>query len=265
MPPNDGSRYRFLSWSGTQKGEIKRPLRILLANDEVVRVYEVDNSQWKAVINGAASGLMGIANVVFGSDENEVLVFSNFGVKVTVWSLINSRGAEIRDPKSGESYDYRPNTRHLAILTRESVHDSLMLLPPGAHQASQSIELPTTDAQGVRWSPDGRWLAIWDAASSGFSVLIYTADGHLFRTYEGGQTSEKIGLGIKSVAWHPDAAFLVVGDYEDHATLLAKNTVSSNRLVFDDIDQMTVLTPCNAFPPVVHEFPSNTHLGGADR
>ena len=237
----------------------------MLANDEVVRVYEVDNSQWKAVINGAASGLVEIANVVFGSNEDEVLVFSDFGVKVTIWSLINSRGAEIRDPKPGESYGYRPTTGHLAILTRESAHDTLMLLPPGAHQASQSIELPTTDAQGVKWSPDGRWLAIWDAASSGFRVLIYMADGHLFRTYEGGQTSENIGLGIKSLAWHPDAAFLVVGDCEDHATLLAKNTVSSNRLISVDINQLTVLTPRNAFPPIVLEFPSNSHLGGADR
>ena len=193
-------------------------------------MYEVDNHQWKATINGASSSLEKIANVVFGTDEDEVMVFYDFGVKVTMWSLITRRGAEIRDPKPGRSYDYRPGTGHLAILTRAGAHDTLMLLSPGTHQVFQSAELPTVDAQGVKWSPDGRWLVIWDAASSGYRVAIYTTDGHLFRTYEGGQTSDNIGLGVKSVAWHPNTAFLAVGDYEEHVTLLGQNIVSRRQL-----------------------------------
>ena len=238
LPDEGGSQYRYLRWSGQDicngsrvpraTGRAGGQLRVLLANDDVIRIYDVDNAKWNATIKCASGGLGKIANVFFGADENEVLVFSEFAVKVTVWSLITSRGAEIRDPKTFRSHDYRPLTAHLAILTRVSAHDQLMLLSPGSYQASANAELPTVDAQGVKWSPDGQWLAIWDASSAGYKVLIYTADGHLFKSYEGAQTPDNIGLGIKTLAWHPQAAFLAVGDYDDHVTLLARNNVSSD-------------------------------------
>lgn len=192
-------------------------------------MYEVDNEQWTAVVQGVSNNLAKIASVVFGADENEILVFSDFGVKVTIWSLSTSRGVEVRDPKSGWSYDIRPRTGHLAILTRAGAHDTLMLLSSGTHQMVKSTDLPTVDAQGVKWSPDGRWIAIWDVASCGYKVLVYTADGHLFKTYDGGQTFDNISLGVRSVRWHPQSEFLAVGDFEDGVTLLAKSTVSRRR------------------------------------
>lgn len=223
-----GGQYHFLLWSRDgyfKETEAKKPLRILLASERTVQIFAADDSSWRATINDAASGLGRITKVDFGENEDEVLVFSDFGVKATVWSLLTSRGIELRDPKSSASYDLRPRTGHFAILTRSDVHDNLLLLSPGTRQLVETTELPTVDAQGVRWSPDGRWLVIWDTASTGYRVVIYTADGHPFRNYEGGQTSENIILGIKSVAWHPNTEYLAIGDYEDHITLLSQNTV----------------------------------------
>lgn len=240
LPSEDSLPYRFLCWSGhncrggshavSRPVKDKQPLRILVSNDDLVRVYEVDNEQWTAVIQGLCINLAKIANVIFGADEDEILVFSDFGVKVTIWSLSTSRGVEIRDPKSGWGYDIRPQTGHMAILTRAGAHDTLLLLSPRTHQMVKSTDLQTVDAQGVKWSPDGRWIAIWDAASCGYKVIIYTADGHLFKTYDGDQTFDKISLGIRSVVWHPQSKFLAVGDFEDGVTLLSKSTVSRRRI-----------------------------------
>jgi hypothetical protein len=58
------------------------------------------------------------------------------------------------------------------------------------------------DAQGLKWSPDGRWLAVWDSASSGYKVFIYTPDGHLYRTYTGTENGFN-GLGVKIIEWSP--------------------------------------------------------------
>ena len=239
LPQNDGPSYRFLRWSEcsnsrtlqeTDQPITQSPLRILLATDETIRVFEVDNPRWKVVINGASSNLGKVTDVTFGANVDEILVLSDFGVKVTLWSLATSRGVEIRDPKSTKRcYDYRPRSKHLAILTRPAAHDTLMLLTPTTHEVVRSVELPTVDAQGIRWSPDGRWLAIWDATSGGYNILVYTADGNLFRTYNGGQTPHNIGLGIKSIAWHPNADVLAVGDYNEQITLLAKDKVRRGR------------------------------------
>ena len=213
---------------------MKTRSRVLLANDDTVLIWDVNDSQWNAVIDGAASNLGNIARVFFGFTANELLVFSVFGIKVTIWSLVTSRGVEIRDPKtSSRCYDYRPRTGHLAILTRANGHDNLMLLAPVTYELIRSVDLTTVDAQGVQWSPDGRWLAIWDAASMGYKVLIYTADGHLFKVYSGGQDADNIGLGVKTLQWSPSADFLTIGDFNSRIVLLQTNTVGDSNWIFE--------------------------------
>ena len=232
LPNINSSTYRHLKlFRGLPLTGVDSPLRILVANDDTIHVFEAKSPQWNVVINNAAGNMGKIVNVDFGANENEVVLFSDFGFKTTIWSLVTGRGVEVRDPKttSPRCHDYRPKTKHWAILTRELTRDNLMILAPGTHEVLENVELPTVDAQGVKWSSDGLWLAIWDTASSGYRILIYTADGNLFKTYAGGQTVDEIGLGIKNVAWGPHGKYLAIGDYDDHVTILANASVRTLR------------------------------------
>ena len=240
IPLDNGfsTRCRYLRWS-RDNGTVEEgqehlgsgaPARVhlLLADDDTVRVYNAYDTQWSAVITGASSNFGKIANVEFGNTADEILIFSDFGVKATLWSLITSRGSEIRDPKfTNKGYSYRPETGHLTILTRPTAHDVVMLLAPSTYELLCSFTLATVDAQGLVWSPDGKWLVTWDAASSGYKVLVYTADGHLYRTVTGGQDANKIGLGIKAVAWSAAGAYLAVGGYDGRLALLNATTVNN--------------------------------------
>ncbi|KAI4123866.1 MAG: hypothetical protein LQ347_005978 [Umbilicaria vellea] len=232
------TRCRYLRWSrdhGTID-EIQAHLssdtashcRILLADDDTVRVKDAYHPKWSALITGASSTIGKIANVDFGHTSDEILIFSDFGVKVTLWSLTISRGVEVRDPKfANRGYSFRPETGHLAILTRPGAHDVVLLLAPGTRELLSSFTLATVDSQGLMWSPDGKWLVTWDAASCGYKVLIYTADGHLYRTMTGGQDGNRIGLGVRSLAWSAGGAYLAVGGYDGRVTLLNTTTVCS--------------------------------------
>ena len=258
LPPEFVTRCRFIRWSRwsdipeepLQQGgddERQRPCnRILLADDDTVRLYDVNDTTWSPVIERAASNLGRIANVAFAYNPNEVLVFSDFGVKLTIWSLTTSRGVEIRDPKYAvHSYSFRPRTGHMAILTRPATQDILMLLSPSKHDLITSVDLATVDAQEVSWSSDGCWLAIRDSASSGHKVLIYTADGQLFKTYQGAVDDVNIGLGLKRMAWNPSNGSLLLGDYNDNVTMLSKNTVITTW----QNESCSVLTS-SSFPPL---------------
>ncbi len=205
----------------------KAPLRILLSDDKTVHIWDAYDEQWSAKIDGAGGGVGKVANAEFSHNGDEVLVFSEFGVKVTAWSLKSSRSVEIRDPKfSNRGFGYRPRTGHLALLTRPAAHDIITLHAPTNYKLVETFTLPTVDAQGLKWSPDGRWIAVWEAASI-YKVLLYTADGHLYRTYSGYSEKDTIGLGIKTVDWSPQGNFLAIGDYDNRVVLLSTVTVRS--------------------------------------
>ena len=207
-------------------GQFEQQGRILLADDDAVRIYDVDDPTWLAVIDKAASNLGRITEAVFGHTPDEVVMFSDLGVKLTMWSLLTSRGVEIRDPKYlVKCYHHRPKTGHLAILTRPAAQDLLMLLQPGSHELVKSVELPTIDAQEMAWNADGNWLAIRDTASNGYKVLIYTADGHLYKTISSNGDDVGISLGVKCMQWIPLAGTLAIGDNNDNITILSKNNV----------------------------------------
>lgn len=202
--------------------------RVLLADDSRIIVYDITKPQLYAEVDGATT-LTKLANVDFGRTPDEIVVFSDFGSKLQIWSLGTKRAIEIKDVKSiSACYSYRPKSGHLALLTRPAAHDILMIIAPQTHEQVATVELTTVDARGIRYSPDGNWLAVWDTASAGCRVLFLTADGHLFKTYSLPQ--EDLNLGIACVQWSPTGECVAVGDHEGKVTILVKNTVCSSML-----------------------------------
>jgi WD40 repeat protein len=226
------------SISTTSKGSIIRwspgfpatetSSRILLADEENVRVWDLYNEKWTATISNGSGGMGKIVNVEFGWTKEDVICFSDFGSKVTVWSLKTGRSVEIRDPKfsTTRTFGFRPITGLCAILSRPGPQDVLTLHAPSSYAVLKMVTLQSVDAQGIRWSPDGRWLAVWDTPSIGYRVFIYTADGHLYRVYNGDCDEDGLGLGVKSIEWSPKSDYLAIGGHDRRVTLLSTRTVN---------------------------------------
>ena len=209
--------------------------RILVFDEDTTRVYDLRDEKWSAVIGNGSGGMGKNIHVEFGASEDEVLVFSDFAACVKIWCLKTGRAVEIRDPKysgkEGKGWGYRPTSRQsvLALLCRTSGIDVLLLLAACTYEVLARTELPTTDAADIKWSRDGRWLAIWDAASAGYKLLVYTADGHLYRTLscEPSPDVDTWGiqpLGIKSLHWLPGNARLAVSTYDSRVRILSTRT-----------------------------------------
>jgi len=235
-----GNRIQFIKWSpkvndghmradglskrrsGIDKNEEEGGAtpRILVADDETVQVFDLRDEKWSATLR---AGFGGIKNVEFGRNSDEVLVFSDYQLKVTVWSLRTGKQLEIPNPKFvSKGYGHRPCTSHFALLTRPLNNDVVTIRCHTSYKQVATFNLPTIDAQGLKWSPCGRWMAIWDSPALGYKVLIYTADGHLFRTFE--KPCE--GLGVKTVEWSPGSEFLAVGSYDGRISFLSTYTFS---------------------------------------
>jgi WD40 repeat protein len=191
-------------------------------------VWDLEDPRWSSIIVNGSGGLGKIISAEFGPSKNELVLVNDFGSKITIWSLISGRSVEIRDPKANAlSHVFRPRSGHLALLSRPAAQDILTIHQPGSYSIINSTFLQTADAQGLRWSPDGKWLAIWDTPSMGTKIQILTADGGHFRTVNSDAEHQEAPLGVKSLSWSPSGSHLAVGDFDQQVTILSTRTVSS--------------------------------------
>ncbi|PGH26476.1 hypothetical protein AJ80_01790 [Polytolypa hystricis UAMH7299] len=223
------SRVRVLRWS-KPPGEIcmvpdvftSDSQRLLCANGNHLCVWDVYDETWSANIETPDKA--GFAHVDFAANHDEVIAISEFNVQVTIFSLVNGEQRVIKSPKlaNANGYAFRPITGHFALLLNVDANDTLALHQPETYEVITTVILPTVDAQGVKWSPNGAWLAVWDSASVGTKVVVYTADGQHYRTYAG--EADDPNLGIKTVEWSPDSQILALGKHDATVELLSCNT-----------------------------------------
>jgi WD40 repeat protein len=112
-------------------------------------------------------------------------------------------------------------------LTRTGGKDILSIHGKYTYEVLRSWHTDTIDAQGLSWSPDGKWLAVVDSAGQGHRILFYTADGHLFKVWNGPTPISDedrdlvMGAGVKLVEWASTGDYLAVGDYSSGMVLLS--------------------------------------------
>ncbi|KAL2257029.1 hypothetical protein VTK26DRAFT_760 [Humicola hyalothermophila] len=211
---------------------------LLIADAEHVRVVSaLDNSFQATVRNHVPSGSKP-AYVGFGASDAEICVVSPFGLKFAIFHLASSTATEIGNPKvfspssACRCFSFRPETRHLALLTRVAGKDMVSVHGFPARELQRSWAPDTVDAQGLSWSPDGRWLVVWDSASQGHKVIFYTSDGHLFKTWLGPANPSPedkdfaLGAGVKTVQFSGNSRYLAIGDFSRSVCILSMASVT---------------------------------------
>ncbi|KAL4909932.1 S25 ribosomal protein-domain-containing protein [Aspergillus multicolor] len=221
---------KFLRFSRRQ-GTV-RSRRLFCAHDSRIVIWDLDPLQQYAEIENMEPSAL---NIEYGADENEIIAFHAFNTKLTIFGLDSGRSHIIKSPKFSHQngFGYRPMTGQLAILLKPETSDLLTVHEAQSYEVIGREILPTVDAQGLKWSPDGRWIAIWEAASAGTKVLIFTADGQFFRSYTGLPESDGLfDLGVRSIEWSPVAAqnglspLMAVGKVDGTVDLLGTKTFS---------------------------------------
>lgn len=208
--------------------------RILCATNNRISVWQVNSLEWHADIENIEPS---VTAVDFGAKYDEAIIFHAWSSKATIFNLDSASSLVIKSPKfcnpNSQGYGYRPRTKQLAILLKPEGNDLLTIHEASSYQTISKVILPTVDAQGLKWSPDGKWIVVWDAASGGTKILIYTADGQHFRTYTGRNDVDNThDLGTRCVEWAPlvqrqqNCEFLAVGKYDGTIDVLNTRTVS---------------------------------------
>ncbi|RDL39390.1 WD40-containing protein [Venustampulla echinocandica] len=226
LPPELSASISWFLWSPSSA-------RLLVASTDNIRVYSPSNSQFSANIKNPTSDTTKITFVAFGATDDEICVFSEFGIQLSVINLNTSKSVDILAPKlyhpavAGKGFAYRPKTQNLALLTRSGGKDIISIHARDVSGVMRSWHPETVDAQGIAWSPDGKWLVVWESAAQGHRLFVYTADGHLFKVWNGPipvldeDGDIELGAGIKLFDWNRTGTHMAVGDYSRRVTILS--------------------------------------------
>lgn len=201
-----------------------------MASTEHIHVFSATGTPFEAAIRTPVVGSGKLSAVRFGATDNDILVFSSMGLKLILFDLSTSTAMELANPKfylttsANRTFSIRPQTNHLALLTRVNGKDIISLHEPRNGQVQKSWNADSVDAQALLWTPDGNWLVLWDAPAQGHRILLYTADGQHFRTLNALEITRnedtELAAGIRLCQTSPNSKWLAVGDYSRNVTLL---------------------------------------------
>lgn len=253
---------------------------VLVAIVDQIRVFSAERGGFQFTVRNAVPLAAKPTFVGFSPQGTELCVCSSFGLKFSIFDLHSSRAVEIANPKFFSSatavngFSFRPLTHHLALMTRTAGRDMVSIHNPGTRELQRSWHPDTVDAQGLKWSPDGKWLVVWESAGQGHKAIFYTADGHVFKTWLGpsNPTPESqhfpLGAGVRLLQFSADAGSLAIGDSSRCISLFNMASVSESvRLLHppniaptDTIQVWQEQVNVSHAGPSIHTFLKATHV-----
>ncbi|KAI6696156.1 hypothetical protein NL676_016275 [Syzygium grande] len=189
-------------------GLYKRPM---------IQAWSLVQPEWTCKID---EGPAGIAYARWSPDSRHILTTSDFQLRLTVWSLVNTACVHVQWPKhASKGVSFTQDGKFAAICTRHDCKDYINLLSCHNWEIMGVFAVDTLDLADIQWSPDDSTIVIWDSSLE-YKVLIYSPDGRCLFKYQAYES----GLGVKSVSWSPCGQFLAVGSYDQMLRVLSHLT-----------------------------------------
>ncbi|THG17046.1 hypothetical protein TEA_013190 [Camellia sinensis var. sinensis] len=221
----------YIEWAQDSEyilcGLYKRPM---------IQAWSLKQPEWTCKID---EGPAGIAYARWSPDSRHILTTSDFQLRLTVWSLVNTACIHVQWPKhASKGVSFTQDGKFAAICTRRDCKDYVNLLSCHTWEIMGVFAVDTLDLADIEWSPDDSAIVIWDSPLE-YKVLIYSPDGRCLFKYQAYES----GLGVKSVSWSPCGQFLAVGSYDQMLRVLNPLTW---KVFAEFIHLSTVRAPCCA-------------------
>jgi WD40 repeat protein len=133
-------------------GLYKRPM---------VQAWSLSQPDWTCKID---EGPAGIAYARWSPDSRHILTTSEFQLRLTVWSLVNTACVHVQWPKNASrGVSFTKDGKFAAICTRRDCKDYINLLSCQSWKIMGVFAVDTVDLAGVEWSPDDSSIVVWDS------------------------------------------------------------------------------------------------------
>ena len=183
-----------------------------------VQVFSVTDSEWKCRIN---EGIAGVVNATWAPDSRSIITESDFGIQLTIWSLIDNSSFAIAYPKqpfvatsSGTAQSVTQTTRsyggslfafsdcgkYLAVVHRVELNDHIGIYTTAPWTEIAKFKGVGNDTSSIAWTPQGTHVVVTDSPLT-YKLHFYSIKGD----HEGSFEGYRGGLGVRSVQFYrPD-------------------------------------------------------------
>ncbi|KAI0001905.1 YVTN repeat-like/Quino protein amine dehydrogenase [Russula vinacea] len=187
----------------------------------LVYVFRMRDEEWSAHIETGTEGLL---RAEWAPDGRHVLCFSEWGLRVTVWSLVAGIATYIQYPLHPDrGHAFRQDGRYFVLAERHKSKDTI-----GVYDAANSFSLarhfplPTSSMSSLALSPSGSHIAVWEGPLE-YRLFILSLAGDVLGSFK---PDPDPGFGIRHVVWHPSDMFLAVSGWDNKIHILEQLTWS---------------------------------------
>lgn len=153
----------------------------------VIQVFSVMDYTWKARID---EGIVGYINCCFAPDSRHIVVESDFGIQIALWSLIDSSSSLIMYPKnisypSGalvQTITFSDCSQYMAVVHRFELHDHIGLYTVEPWSEIIKIKCVTNDVVAVHFAPNSTHIITVDSPLT-YHVAVYQPSGEVLDTF----------------------------------------------------------------------------------
>lgn len=141
----------------------------------VVQAWSLNQPDWTCKIDDGPSG---IAYARWSPDSRHIITTSDFLLRLTVWSLVNTACVHVQWPKHAtKGVSFTKDGKFAAICTRRDCKDYINLLSCHTWEIMGVFSVDTIDLADIEWSPDDTAIVVWD------SLLEYKVSVYLFHFF----------------------------------------------------------------------------------
>ncbi|KAN0134847.1 YVTN repeat-like/Quino protein amine dehydrogenase [Lactarius tabidus] len=186
-----------------------------------VCVFRMRDEEWSAKIDSGAEGLL---KAVWAPDGRHILCFSEWALRVTIWSLVTGTATYIQYPMHPDrGHAFRQDGRYFVLAERHKSKDTI-----GVYDAADSFRLarhfplPTSSMSSFVISPSGNHIAVWEGLLE-YRLFVLSLAGDVLGSFK---PDPDPVFGIRNVVWHPSGMFLAINGWDNKIHILEQLTWS---------------------------------------
>ena len=216
----------------------------LILSRTSVQIFSLEDPEWKCRITEGVAGLIGAR---WCPDSRNVITESDFGIQLTVWSLMDSTSQVISYPKqtntsggnniaSGSNIAFSDCSRFVAVLHKIDLADHIAVysMSPWSEISKFKCKESNNDVMSIQWTPNSAHI-IAISSHLQYKVLIYSSSGELISAYEA--YTQMLGIrnatihrypcniqnGIANMVDIPPCPLIALGSYDSKVRLMSSS------------------------------------------